>query len=70
MDISKESDDSKRPYNCCARREASSPPQVDASTNTWRVSQGVNPPYFTSRVKVGVQQTHVFEKHEQGEVGA
>ena len=43
-DICKDSDDANRPSNCCARREASKPLQVYASTYPWRVSQGVNTP--------------------------
>ena len=42
--IFKESVGARSPSNCCARREASAPSQVDTSTNPWRVSQGVNPP--------------------------
>ena len=34
----------RRPSNLCARREASAPPRVDASTDLWQVSQGVNTP--------------------------
>ena len=43
-DIHKESSNARRPSNCCARREASAPPQVDTSTDPWRVSQSVTPP--------------------------
>ena len=59
--IFKESVDAKRPSNCCARREASAPQQVEGSTNPWHVSQCVNPP-CTSRAKEGVQQALVFYK--------
>ena len=42
--IPKESANKRGQYNCCTRREASLHPQVDASTDSWRISQGVNPP--------------------------
>ena len=41
--IRKESADARRPPNYCAMRETSAPPGVDALTDPWRVSQGVNP---------------------------
>ena len=50
-------------------RKALSPPWVDASTDPWRVIQVVTPP-CAIRVKGGVQQDHVFDKHDQGEGGA
>ena len=40
--ICKESADARRLSNCYTRREASSPPRVDASTDPWRVIQGMN----------------------------
>ena len=56
--ISKESADARRLYNCCTRREASAPTQVDASTDPWQVSQGM--------VKGGVQQDHIFTNASRG----
>ena len=41
--ICKDSDKAKRLSSCCTRREASAPPWVYASTDPWKVSQGVNP---------------------------
>ena len=67
--IRKESANVRRLSNCCVRREASEPQWVDASTDSWLVSQGVTPP-CARRVKVGVQKAHVSYKHEQGEGGA
>ena len=40
----RESAEARRPSSYWARREASTPPRVDASTVPCRVSQGVNPP--------------------------
>ena len=42
--ICKESANTRRLSNCCARREASAPPWVYALTNLWRISQVVTPP--------------------------
>ena len=64
--ICKDSSNSKSTYNCFARREAPESPRVDASTDTWHVSQGVNPPPHASRVKGGVQQAHVLKNEIRG----
>ena len=42
--IHKESAEASRPSSCCARREASDPQRVNASTVPWQVIQGVNSP--------------------------
>ena len=58
--IRKESADARRLSSCCARREASAPPRVDASTDHWRVSQGVNPPPVHTGSREGFSRLTFF----------
>ena len=64
--IRKESADARRPSNCCARREASALPRVDASTGHWRVSQVVNPLPVHAGSREGFNRLTFFTNTSRG----
>ena len=64
--IRKESADARRPPNFCARRKASEPPRIDASTDPWRVIQGVNPPPVHAGSREGFIRFTFFANASRG----
>ena len=65
--IHKESTDARRPSNCCAMREASAPPRVDASTYPWRVTQCMNLPPVHTGSREGFSRLTFFTNAIRGE---
>ena len=64
--VRKEFSKAKRPSSYWARREALSPPRVDASTTNWRVSQGLKPLPVQAGSREGFRSLALFTNFGKG----